>query len=207
MLNEELELAHLRAFFNARQVDPERREALLRAARGEMIAALEDILRGGLDTAIQAGVDKRSAEFIDELRPRPGAFELTTDSGNTDFSVPPYPMLTNLLQNAKPMADGSGVYKVIPVGGASERKPVYTSIIDVQRARYAQQLEMAAKRRNNKSNNPKFRTATSKQPITMWVQPKQDKDFTETLEGINSDMKVSGHDIILGIVRKYEDMA
>lgn len=207
MLNEELELARLRAFFEARRVDPDRMEGMLLSARKEMIAALESVLQEGLNVAIQAGVEKRSAEFINDLRPRPGAFELTTDSGNLDFSIPPYPMLDNLLKNAKPMADGSGVYKVIPVGGASKRKPVYTSIIDVQKAEYAKQLEMASQRRNNKSKQVKFRTATSKQPNSMWVQPEKEKDFTQTMEGINSDMKVSGHDIILSIVRKYEDMA
>lgn len=75
-----------------------------------------DILADAMNEAVMVGGDVGSADFIDELRAvRTGpSFEIITDSGRTDFSEPPFPMLPKLLKNAKIAKDGS-LYKVIPI--------------------------------------------------------------------------------------------
>ena len=51
------------------------------------------------------------------------SFEITTDSGRTDFSEPPFPMLPRLLKNAKVAKDGS-LYKVIPIKNKTDNKRI-----------------------------------------------------------------------------------
>lgn len=78
--------------------------------------ATSDILASSMDEAVAVGADYRAPDFIEELRAvRTGpTYEITTDSGRTDFSEPPFPMLPRLLKNAKVAQDGS-MYKVIPM--------------------------------------------------------------------------------------------
>lgn len=75
-----------------------------------------DILADAMNEAVNAGGDIASVEFIDELKAvRSGrSIDIITESGKTDFSEPPFPMLPNLLKNAKVAKDGS-LYKVIPM--------------------------------------------------------------------------------------------
>ena len=166
-----------------------------------------------MESAIQAGVEKGSAEFINELRPRPGAFVLETESGNTDFSTPPYPMLDRLLsKGVKPMKDGSGVYKVIPVGGKSTPKPdVLSNIFDAQKAVAAERYQHASSQYNKiipqGSKGVSFRTATSKQNRnTQWVHPGEEKDFSSDLASINDTLQESHDDIVMSIIRSYEEL-
>ena len=114
MINVHFEIERLKSSLRARGLDEETVETLSRRAEMDILAALQDQMNSAMDLAIQSGVQKDSADFINELRPRPGAFMLETESGDTDFSDPPYPMLDKLLsKGAKPMKDGSGVYKII----------------------------------------------------------------------------------------------
>lgn len=84
-----------------------------------------DILASAMDEAVSAGADVGSEDFVNEVRAaRSGAtFDIVTDSGRTDFSEPPFPMLPKLLKNAKVAKDGS-LYKVIPI----RRKGSYNEI-------------------------------------------------------------------------------
>src|ERR1035437_8680365 len=113
MANILLDLDRLRVTLRARSVEEDTVSALVSKAQYEIESEMQANMSAAMDMAIQSGVQKQSADFINELRPMPGAFQLETSSSNTDFSEPPYPMLDNLLKQAKPMIDGSGVYKVI----------------------------------------------------------------------------------------------
>lgn len=82
----------------------------------EISSATSDLLADAMNEAVNVGGDMRSVDFIDEIRAvRNGpTFDVATDSGNTDFSEAPFPMLPSLLKNAKVAKDGS-LYKVIPM--------------------------------------------------------------------------------------------
>jgi len=209
MANPFLELQRLRASLRARDYDEETVQAIIDKAEREIEMEMAEKVQAGIDLLVQSGVQKKSAEFINELRPRPGAFMLETESGNTDFSEPPYPMLDKLLSNAKPMKDGSGVYKVVPVGTPGKQKPVYANIWDAQKAIAAERYETSVSQYNKVKpvgSKANFRTATSKQSRnTQWVQPAKEKDFTQDLSDVNAMLDDSARDIIERVIRSYEE--
>lgn len=212
MVNIHLEIERLKASLRARGLDEETVESLSRRAEIDILAALQDQMDSAVDLAVQSGVQKESADFINEIRPRPGAFMLETESGNTDFSEPPFPMLDKLLaKGAKPMKDGSGVYKIIPVGkpGNNSKPPIHTNIFDAQKAISAERYENAVAQYNKvapKNSKVNFRTATSKQNrATQWVLPAKEKDFTEDLKEINNMLDQNHDDVVMNIIRDYEE--
>ncbi len=212
MVNLFLEIERLKQTLRGRGLEESAVEHIAEKANLEITLALRERLDSAMEVAVQSGVQKDSADFINELRPRPDAFILETESGSTDFSDPPLPMLDKLLaKGAKPMKDGSGVYKVIPVGGQSQqpKQPVHTNIFDAQKAISAERYENAIAQYNKvapKKSKVNFRTATSKQNRqTQWVLPEKKKDFTEDLAEINSMLAVDYDNVILDIIRSYEE--
>lgn len=207
-----LEVDRLRSALRGRGFEESIIEHIAAKAEKEISLAIRDRLDSALEIAIQSGVQKDSADFINDLRPRPDAFIIDTSSGMTDFSDPPFPMLDRLLaKGAKPMKDGSGVYKVIPIGGTTGQKkpPIHTNIFDAQKAIAAERYENALTQYNKikpKGSKVEFRTATSKQNRqTQWVLPEKKKDFTEDLAEINSMLAADYDQLVLGIIRSYEE--
>ena len=209
MANISLELDRLRMILRARGLEEDTVDALVSKAQYEIESEMQDKMNAAIDQAIEAGVQKRSPEFINELRPMPGAFQLETSSSNTDFSEPPFPMLDRLLSNAKPMADGSGVYKVIPVGQPGKKPTIANNIFDAQKQIAAERYETATAQYNKMkpgASKANFKTATSKQSrSTSWVIPAKDKDFTTDLSDINISLDEQSSDIIERVIRSYED--
>lgn len=212
MVNVFLELERLKATLRSRGLEEDHVEIIAGKANEEISLAIKNKLDSAMELAIQSGVQKGSADFINDLRPRPDAFILETSSGITDFTEPPYPMLDKLLsKGAKPMKDGSGVYKVIPVGKPSNnpKPPIHTNIFDAQKAISAERYESAVSQYNKiapKGSKVNFRTATSKQNrATQWVMPEKPKDFTEDLTEINNMLGREYDDLVLGIIRSYEE--
>lgn len=212
MVNIFLELERLKTHLYARGIEPDHVDAIVSKANEEISLAIRERLDNAMDLAIQSGVQKDSADFINALRPRPDAFILETDSGITDFTEPPMPMLDKLLaRGAKPMKDGSGVYKIIPVGksNSDNRPKIHTNIFDAQKAISAERYESAVSQYNKvapKGSKVNFRTATSKQNrATQWVMPEKPKDFTEDLAEINNMLGQEYDDVVLGIIRSYEE--
>jgi len=212
MINIFLEVERLKITLRNKGLDESLVEQLAAKAEQEIAFSLRERLDSAIDMAVQSGVQKDSADFINELRPRPDAFILETESGVTDFSDPPFPMLDVLLSGgAKPMKDGSGVYKVIPVGSPSKqpKKPLYSNIFDAQKAiaaeRYASALSQYSKVAP-KDSKAKFRTVTSKQNRnSQWVLPPKDKNFTEDLKDINTMLQSSHDDVVKDVIRSYEE--
>ncbi len=212
MINVFLEISRLKDTLRTKGLEEDFVETIASKAEVEISLALRNLMDSGVEMAVQSGVQKDSADFINALRPRPDAFILDTDSGITDFSEPPMPMLDRLLsRGAKPMKDGSGVYKVIPVGGDSGQKkpPIANNIFDAQKAIAADRYATALAQYNKvkpKGSKVEFRTATSKQSrSTQWVLPAKEKDFTEDLKEINNLLAESHDDVIMGIIRSYEE--
>jgi hypothetical protein len=207
MVNYEFELDRLRYSLLARGVDRSDIDQILSQAKLELFTVMEEAMDSAMTQAIQVGVEKKSSDFITELRPRPGAFELTTDSGNTSFTTPPFPMMSKLLQGAKPIKDGSGVYKVIPVGAPSNKPYISNNIFDVYKQQLARQHEelLIRSKQQKGGGKPQFRTITSKQSSESWVQPARTSDFTEELTSINQSLDQTLRDKVEYIIRKYEE--
>jgi hypothetical protein len=212
MINTFLEIERLKATLKSRGLSDETVELIAKKAEAQIAKELSAQIDSAMEVAIQSGVQKDSADFINELRPRPDAFILDTMSGITDFSDPPFPMLDRLLAHgAKPLSDGSGVYKVIPVGTPSNKpkKEIYANIFDAQKAISAERYATALSQYNKvipKGSKVQFRTATSKQNRnTQWVLPAKEKDFTEELQEINNMLRNSHDDIILKVIREFEE--
>lgn len=212
MVNIFLELEKLKGILRGRGLDDDTIIAILSKAEKEINLSLRERLDDAMDQAIASGVDKQSPDFINELRPRQDAFMLDTISGHTDFTEPPMPMLDRLLaRGAKPLKDGSGVYKIVPVGkpGNKIKGPVYANIFDAQKAISAERYESAQaqyKKIAPKDSKVKFRTVTSKQNrATQWVMPEKPKDFTAELSDINSQLRNDYDDVVLKVIRSYEE--
>ena len=210
MANIFFELDRLKYILENKGIDSDTVQLILQKASADIRNAMEQQAEAGMQLAIEKGVEKRSPEFINELKLNAISMQLTTDSGNMDFSEPPFPMLPRLLQGAKPMKDGSGVYKIIPVGAKSNNRPkVSSNIYDAWKQINAERAEAARAQRDRvtpKDSKGKFRTATSKQNAnTQWVQPAKDKDFTESVQSINKELNSSLQDIIRDIIKDYEE--
>lgn len=211
MVNIFLELQRLRSFLLSRGLHEEVVDDIVDRAHQEISIELSKALDSALEQAVEAGVEKRSIEFINEIRPRPDAFIIETESNVTNFSKPARPMLDALLSRAKPKKDGTGFYKVIPVGGEPKtpRQPMHASIFDAQKAEMVKRKEaaMSAARSKAPKGSVVFRTASSSQDRdTQWVLPPKEADFTDVVSNINSNLQLERDNIVMSIIRKYEEM-
>jgi hypothetical protein len=211
MANIFFELEKLRAILRNKGLDARAIETIVNNASREIYSVFEEQGESAMELAIEAGIAQRSPEFINELRLDAVNMSLTTDSGNLEFTDPPYPMLNRLLQNAQPMKDGSGVYKVIPIGSSGNDRPkVSTNIYDAAKQVNAERIENAKRQYQSISPTGKravqFRTATSKQdPNQAWVRPARTKDFSEDVGTINRELAASIESKIKDIIRSYEE--
>jgi hypothetical protein len=209
MINLLMELDYLKIILINKGFDEKTADSIIEKARSEINSIIEQESGAAMQLAIEEGVEKESADFINQLKLNRINLELTTESGNMDFSEPPKPMLPFLLRNAKPIKDGSGVYKIIPVGSPSSKpKPLVSSnIYDAWKHENAVRAEAAKVRRQNitpKGSVADFKTATSKQnSATQWVQPAKEKDFTESVDNINRQLSESLDDKIKSILQEY----
>lgn len=206
------ELDKLRVTLENKGLDRVIIDGIIKNATNEIRDAFIYQGEAAMELAVEKGVEKRSADFINELRLSSINMELTTDSGNTDFSTPPYPNLANLLRGAKPMKDGSGVYKVIPVGKSGNRPKISSNIFEAQKQIMAERTEAAntaaraVKPKGSKGTGQQFRTATSKQNSnSQWVLPAQDKDFTEDVKNLNTELTKTMDDIVTDIIQSYTE--
>lgn len=205
------ELDKLRVNLENKGLDSVAIEGILANARNEIRDAFIYQGEAAMELAIEKGVEKRSGEFINELRLNAVNMELTTDSGNMDFSTPPYPNLPNLLRGGKPMKDGSGVYKIIPIKESGARPKVSSTIYDAHKQINAERYESAKERRRamtpkGSKGETQYRTATSKQDAgTKWVMPAQNKDFTDDVRNLNTEIEQTMDEIIENIIQSYTE--
>lgn len=208
MSNVMFELDKLRLVLQNKGFDGHTIESIVDKARAEIHNAFEEHGNAAMQLAIEKGVSEKSPEFINDLKLDATMMQLITDSGNLNFPQPPRPMLPQLLKNARPMKDGTGVYKVIPVGAPGKDKPkVSMSIYDSWKQLNAERIENA--RRQYKTVAPqesKFRTASSKQDAsTQWVKQGKDNDFSEDMRSINKELEQTMDQLVRDIIRSYEE--
>ncbi len=166
MVDPKTELYRLRDAFRFRGMDEDEIDELCDLASAEIEDAIVDAVHNAYQEALQAGVDMDAEEFIGEAKPifTGNSFKIITDSGRTDFSEPPFPMLPKLLKNAKVAKDGS-LYKKIPVGKSGGRKKnLEFSVLDVIANINKQRHDLKIKNRQtrDKRGGPK----TINDPIT-----------------------------------------
>lgn len=111
-----MEIEGLRQRLRLRNIDEYVIDDIIVQVARDISDASTDLLADAMEDAVRAGQDKRSFKFINEVKVIQDSnnFRIGTDSGKTDFSEPPFPMLPKLLKNAKIAQDGSQ-YKVIPI--------------------------------------------------------------------------------------------
>jgi ElaB/YqjD/DUF883 family membrane-anchored ribosome-binding protein len=188
-------------------------EDILSSINSSIQDKLTSILSSGISSAAQKAEEIKARGFLGEISIKPShlGFEITTDSGNMDFSTPEFPMLDRLLARGRTAKDGS-TYRVVPIGKNSEQKQVVSKDIQSGMSSVASQkpskslTEMvgnmatafgmgAQKVVQSKSENSQkpaevvFRTASSKQDRTRsWVIPKREADLAPAISEINAMM-------------------
>jgi hypothetical protein len=208
-MNVFFELDRLRAHLVSKGVDERTISRIVSKANSEIDSLVQSRGQAAIDQAVEVGAQKESADFINQLRLDTATFEVKTESGQLEFDEPPRPMLPFLLKNAKPMKDGSGVYKVIPVGKPGIKPSFAKDIVEEQRRISVERAEAAKQQRRaiSPAGSQAFRTATSKQnPQTQWVQPAKEKNFTDEVTAINHDLRNSLDDSIRDIITNYMEM-
>lgn len=209
MVNLFFEIAGLRNYLATRGVDATTIDLIVERANREIEAAVNQYGQAAVDQAVEIGAQKESADFINQVHFDTFHHEISTHSGQLNFDEPPRPMMPYLLKNAKPMKDGSGVYKVVPIGKSGKKSSFATNIHDEQRRISAERIENAKARARAIAppGSQIFRTVTSKQdPTTQWVQPAKEKDFTQEVADINQNLRNSISSAILDIIDSYKEM-
>ena len=113
MIDANTELHRLRQSLRFKNLSESVIDSICDDISNEISNILVDLLANAMSEAVRVG---SSADFIQEVMSvRNGSsFNISTQSGKSDFSEAPFPMLPKLLQNAKVSKDGT-LYKVIPV--------------------------------------------------------------------------------------------
>jgi len=146
-VNANFELQQLRQRLLSAGYSDDEADDVCRYAAAEIGDGIADAVADALNEAEQAGLALGALDFMSELQavPTGDIFQITTDSGRTDFSEPPFPMMSRLLRNAKVAKDGSR-YKHIPIENKKAGMP--STSYQVAQDRQAQ-LEAAKQRLND----------------------------------------------------------
>lgn len=166
-------------------------------------------------------------EFLSQIKldADSGYVQISTDSGELDFSMPPTPMLPWLLKNPKIAKDGSR-YKIIPVGAGTTQKPKPMakdiaaglsaltsegSSVENMAQQMAQVFTAGALKQSPLRQEPRaagevsFRVASDKQDATrQWVAPAKDLDLTGLIMDINNRMREEIDKACDEVVSKYQ---
>lgn len=185
----------------------------------EIESTIDDHMAESYAEAAEAGIEKNSEKFLRELRPKPGAFQLETESGNMDFSIPPFPMKDALLRNAKVSSNGN-LYKVIPVGKKSEGLGGIKSLIDLQnsqalknrsdlenRVKASMERKVGSKYTAASDAKPQFKTVSSNQDSSKWQHPGIERDFTPIMNDINRNLEETISRSVYELVQSHLDRA
>lgn len=209
----------------------ERARSMAEEAANEIKQAMQSIVEKAVYEAEDYGSSIGAEEFLAQIKLDAGSgyLQISTDSGQTDFSQPPYPMLPWLLGNAKTAKDGSR-YKIVPIGGVSSKPKPTPQARDIASGLNAMATEntsatamaesmasafgmgasasITERQRPFSEKKPEFRTASSKQDASrQWVLPAKELDMTGTLMTLNAMIRSEVDKACDEIVNKYETEA
>ena len=227
MLTVDGELSRLKLTMSMSGIPHDMANEVEREARLEITKRIYTALDGAMQRAQAAGEESRSEDFIEQLTAVKigDGFRVMTDSGKTDFSSQPFPMLPSLLKNGKIAKDGS-VYKVIPIAKKSKSVTTANAAKSMNRARREMRNEInnlndgntshldnminrrnkVDKQRSKRSvSDINFRTVSSKQDASnKWIHPGHKADMTNVLREINDELFQEVQLIIREVISKYE---
>ncbi len=216
-------LTRLRGTLALSGSSPEEIENILQSAHEEIDSTTRDLVANALENAQSAAEQKDANEFLDQitLNTTSGYLEVSTESGQLDFSTPPTPMLPWLLKNGKTSKRGT-IYAAIPIGKSNGE---YANVKDVGSGASAVRreksnsmadsaLEIAAsfglkstkiqKKIKDPSPVQEFRMVTSEQdPSTQWVKKAKDKDLRSDLDEINHQLRSQIEEVCREVCKKY----
>lgn len=199
----------------------------------EYIANLiSNAITEAIDHALNIGAD----DFIDDiqvLEDSNGIYQISSRTGNLDYSQDPKEMLPHLLKNADINQHGDR-YKIIPIQQKSnqvehsmfsmmqKRQDLQDDARDALRDRamskraglvetinsnLAKQAFIAKterEARNEKSGDVEFRTASSRQDASKsWVIPAKEADMTDFIKELNMTILQQSNDGIDSIINEY----
>lgn len=191
-----LELQKLKQRLLAAGYETEEVTAICSSVATEVGTQIADAVAQALSQAESAGAALGAQDFVAEL----GAvsvgdhFLVTTDSGQTDWSEPPFPMLPHLLKNAKTAKDGSR-YQRIPI--ANKSVSTGTSSYDAIKDRQGQLDEAKAKLNESLSastNNTTDMTAPAQSYVEAYKAsraPKRDKEYKRRAPGGTAEIRTA----------------
>lgn len=197
-----------------------------------IVSSVQDVvvnsLESGLSSAQQSAEQMRAKGFLSEIQIRPthAGLEITTSSGNHDFSKPDFPMLDRLLAKGRVSKDGS-IYKTIPIGGSKSTKTetvrdlgTVSASISADKQRPRSLTEMVTNIANSfgmgsrsvikqdsgsQISQVQFRTASSKQDRNKdWVIPGFQADMGPVLNEINAIMAMDLEKALESAIRDHE---
>jgi hypothetical protein len=221
-------LDSLRYYLTSSDMPPEEVDSAIESASEEIRQSIHSIVEKAVYEAEDYGSSIGAEEFLAQIKldASSGYIQISTDSGQTDFSQPPFPMLPWLLNNAKTSKDGSR-YKIIPVGGVSSKPKPTPQARDIASGLNAMASETAPasamaetmasafglgasasiteRQRPVSAEKPEFRTASSKQDSSrQWVLPAKDLDMTGTLMTLNSTIRSEIDKACDEVINKYQ---
>ena len=125
-------IMRLRSMLQLAGVDAEEIDARCADAAREISDELANIVHNAINEAEQRGLEMGATDFVAELTINVAGSNIyiATDSGRTDFSNPPWPMLPGLLRNAKISKKTGHRYKRIPMGKQSAPRDSMSATAD-----------------------------------------------------------------------------
>ena len=197
-------------------------EEIVEQASRDIDSEARELVADAVERAKDTADSKGAFEFLDQitLNSDSGYVEITTDSGQLDFSTPSTPMLPWLLKGAKTSKSGSQ-YKVIPIGKSSGQdvtiKDVDSGVASIKRGasmadmamNIAKDFGMSSAKMQKKLHEPKsgpvtFVTASSSQEGTgMWMKRAQEKDMRPEIDEINHQLRSRLEEVCSNVVNKY----
>ena len=232
MLNVDSEISRLKARLSLSGLPPEVVEDMVNEASSMIHKMIDDSVNEAYNAAADMGYVNGLDEFVKELRVMKfgNSYKVWTESGRTDFSNPPFPMLPKLLKHAEIAKDGSR-YKTIPIrqkgalamtseqvsreisaerqaiAKARENKPYVSSD---RPANFLEMYSTQKERVNRKRQFEKstaatdFRTASSKQDAnSQWMHPGNRADMSGVLNDINRDLEQQINNIVSFVISRY----
>jgi hypothetical protein len=194
---------------------------ILREAAQEIDSETRGLVADAISQAEDAANSINATEFLDQinLNTSSGFIEISTDSGQLDFSTPPTPMLPWLLKGAKTSKSGNQ-YRVIPIGKSDgysvTTKDVSAGITSVKNGAsiadtaiaIAKDFGLSSSKIQRKIKDPSpataFRTASTSQEGTgAWVKKATEKDMRPAIDDINHQLRSKIEEVCITVTNRY----